>query len=273
MNTADLITRTLTRVGEDPLAPAFYGRAAALGALNLAQRLYCLITLCLEATRPFDLTPGRYWYHALAEWPDWIAPLRVRLELAPTTVDAEFDAVKHDEATFDEHAGAAAIAGSKTKLRPCRISELAARDSAWMATLGQPERYTCLGADLLVFYKNPDALYRTLITYARAPIMLVNDDDVPEIPEPDHSALPDGAATLLRLSEGGQELAASMEGFGRFLATAKQRAAAVRMRNMAQRYDKLPMELERVDLSRLLNLRRDLPPFRKEVPWPISQPK
>jgi hypothetical protein len=76
----------------------------------------------------------------------------------------------------------------------------------------------------------------------------------------------DGAVSLLRMKEGGDELAGAMAGLGRYLQVAAKRAAQVRGRSLAQRYDKLPLELERYDFSRLLKIRPDLAPHRKGVP-------
>jgi hypothetical protein len=55
----DLQTRVLERLDEDPSHPAYYTRQEVTAALNWAQRLYVLITLCNETTAPFQLQPGR----------------------------------------------------------------------------------------------------------------------------------------------------------------------------------------------------------------------
>jgi hypothetical protein len=44
---------------------------------------------------------------------------------------------------------------------------------------------------------------------------------------------------------------------------AKHYAAYVRSRNLGSRYDKVPFELEKYDMSQLLKLRKDLMPERR----------
>ena len=133
---------------------------------------------------------------------------------------------------------------------------------------GVPVRYASAGFDNLVVYPQPATPGAALlITYARGPLPLVKPLDVPELPAADHPALWQFAVTRLRLTEGGQELKKAMQYFARFLDTARRRAAQVRARSL-NRYDKLPLELERFDLSRVIRLRPDLPPWRKETQWP-----
>jgi hypothetical protein len=71
---------------------------------------------------------------------------------------------------------------------------------------------------------------------------------------------------LLRAKEGGSEFLDTVPGLGRFLEAARQCGAAVRARSLSLRYDTLPVELELTDLSRLLKIRKDLPPERKPAP-------
>ena len=82
MTLADLQARMYRRLGEDPSNPQWWTVAEATAALNWAQRLFCLLTLCLEDQRPLDLTPGKQYYHMLQEpqFLDWFAPLRVRFQ-------------------------------------------------------------------------------------------------------------------------------------------------------------------------------------------------
>lgn len=260
--------RVLLALDESASAPTYYTAKSVDWALNEAQRFFALLTLCLEATRPFVLTPGARFYKMLPEWPDWIAPLRVRLsnDLA-AGLTAEYDAVGGDQAMYNEQQYAGLAASAAPKLTPSTLTEMAAADAGWLSATGYPDRYTCLGFDLVALNRAPAiAGVKLLITYARSPVAMVEDTDVPEITEGDHLALVDGAVPLMRLKDGGQELAAALPLLGRFLEAAKQRALQVRARSLAQRYDKLPLELERVDLSRLMKLRPDLPPNRKAVP-------
>lgn len=263
MTYAQIKTRVLTRIGADQADAAAQADAGA--AVNLGQRLLALLTLCLESTRELPLTPGAWRYRMLREWPDWIAPLRVRLSTDQSAgADSIFDGVQADAGMFNEETYASRPAPARPKLRPARLADLAALNPAWIATPGTPERYATAGFDHLFLDKQPATSGTVLlVTYARSPLPLTGDGQTPEIPAADHLALADFATAWLRLPEGGQELGKAAVYLGRFVDAARQRAAAVRARSIAARYDKLPLELERFDVSRLV---RTL--ARKETSWP-----
>jgi hypothetical protein len=264
----ELKSRIFTKVEENPSAPVYYSTDEVRDSINEAQRLFAFLTLCLESIRPFVLTPGVRFYSLLKEWVDWIAPLRVRLsnDVAEGST-AEYDAVMGDSAMFNEQVYTGLTASTAPRLEPSTLAEMCAENADWLTSTGIPDRYGCLGFDLL-FLNRATTIpgIKLLIAYARSPVRLVEDPDVPEIPEADHEVLIDGALSLLRLKEGGQELAASLTYLGRFLEATGRRVRQVRARSLAQRYDKLPLELEHFDASRLLKLRPDLPPHRKEAP-------
>lgn len=143
MTVLELQRRTLDRVGDDPdvaVALMHYTPTEVLAALNQAQRLFVLFTLCLETTANFGLT-GLSRYHMLETFGDWIVPLRIR-----------------------NQAGA--------KVRPSRLNDLSQLDSNWPAATGFPTRYAHTGFDLLSIYKRTTATIP--ITYARSPIELVS---------------------------------------------------------------------------------------------------
>lgn len=222
MKAGDLQTRVLARVGEDSGAAAgnqYYTAAEALAALNIAQRLFVLLTLCLETSATMELTPGVAFYSLLSRFNDWLLPLRFR--------------------------------GSK-KLRPARLSDLAALDSAWSQAPGEPVKYALLGFDLLALYQQPVATEVLNVTYARCPVPLMNAWDVPEIPVEYHPCLIDGATPLMRTKEGGQEWQKTLTHWDRFLNEADRLAKYVRARNREQGYDYLPFELAKFDRSRML---------------------
>lgn len=263
MIVSDLQSRTLERLGEDPDARVFYTEDDVLAVLNLGQRIYAFLTLCLEAQRPFQLTPGNQWYALQKTFADMIVVLRCEWQNQATTGN---DAIIGDPlfggSGFNDQQVTTAIAATP-KLQPGALYQFAAHDNGWYGNASMPTRYTVLGFGLLVFDRQPDDQYTALITYARMPVALVDDDDAPEIPEPDHQCLVDFAVGFLRIREGGQELQNETPSMQGFLAAVKARAAQVRARSMGQRYDHAPPEIEMPDLSRLLAARRELVPGRK----------
>lgn len=206
MTTADLQTRVLERLGENPAAPVFYPGADALAALNLGQRLYAFLTLSLEVQRQFQLTAGNQWYALQRIFADMILVLRCEWKnVSPDGTDAIVGDPTFGNAGFNDQQTATAIAATP-KLQPGAFHQFAALDNGWYGRAGMPTRYNAMGFGLLTFDRQPDDDYTSLITYARLPVALVNATDVPEIPEPDHQCLVDFAVGFLRVREGGQEL-------------------------------------------------------------------
>ena len=226
MFTSDLQTRVLERLGEDPNSPVYYTAANALSWLNAAQRLFVLLTLCLETTNTLQLAGGAAFYSMLtiAAFQDWLLPLRVR------------------------------ITGG-AKLNPARLAELAALDAAWSVSPGAPTRYALLGFDLLGIYQQPPAgvAMSLQITYARCPDPLLGGfNESPEIPAEFHPALADWAIPLMRAREGGQDFQKVLPLWDRGLDAATKLADYVRARNKEQGYDYMPVELRRIDRSKML---------------------
>lgn len=222
MTTADLISRTTKRLGDDPTTPAntYYTRGEILVALNQVYRMACFFTLCLETTVTYNFLTATAFYRMLTTYADWILPLRIRL-----------------------------VGGAK--LRPNKVTELAALDASWSTTAGTPERYALLGFDLVCLYKRPAGTTAASIVYARTPTPLAADADVPELPPEYHESLVDGAVTLLRIKEGAQEFAKTLVNWARFMDAIAKLADYVRARNRAQGYDHEPIELARPDRSTL----------------------
>ena len=124
-----------------------------------------------------------------------------------------------------------------------------------------PQRYNHAGDDFLSLYQQPAATGTTLqVTYARAPLALAADTDVPEVPAEYHPKLVDYAIYRMRQAEGAQEFEKALKYFDSFLDGAQHYGAYVRSRNLGSRYDKVPFELESFDRSGLLKLRKDLVP-------------
>ncbi len=215
-----LIDKTLERVGDDPdLLPStqYYKPQEALAVLNQAQRLFSLLTLCLETTADMQLT-GAAFYRALTFFPDWIAPLRFRIP-------------------------------SGAKLKPSRLADLASLDNQWTSRAGTPIRYSSSGFDLLGFYKQDSSIVR--VTYARGPVLL-DATTSPEIPEEYHPCLIDGAIPLLRVKEGAQEWQKTLPSWESFLKEANRCAAGVRARNVEQGFDRIPVEIRKFDRSAVI---------------------
>lgn len=231
MTHSELRSRTLERLGEEADGLGYFTAQDATDGLNWAQRLMALLTLCLETTQDFTLTAATCWHDVRATLSDWLLPLRV------------------------EYAGA--------KVRPARLSELDALNASWQAAAGDPERYACLGADpvLLAVYRQLAAGGTLSITYARVPAA-IEINGSPEIPEEYQPLLIDAAVPYCRMKEGGQEMGKVQPLLRRFLDGAAKLGRYTRARSLDLRYDRLPPEIERFDLSRLLP---DEP--RRPTPW------
>ena len=224
MTTAELISRTTTRLGDDPALPVgYYSRSEILVALNQVYRMMAFFTLCLETTVTFSLQANTAYYKMLSTYADWILPLRIRL-------------------------------ASGAKLRPCRLADLAALDASWSTTAGTPERYALEGFDLLAVYKRPTATTSTSIVYARTPVALALDADVPELQTEYHQALIDGAIPVLRSKEGAQEFSKVLPQWQRYMDAIQKLGGYVRARNKEQGYDYMPVELARFDKSKLMEV-------------------
>ncbi len=228
--------RTLERLdeidaGDTAPSAVYYGAGGEVtAALNEAQRFFVLLTLALETTATFTLpaygvdvtTP---FYHMRSSYPDWLLPLRVTL-----------------------------LTG--TRVRPTRIQDLDLFDSGWQTTTATaPLRYAALGFDFMVVYPQVEEELAINITYAQAPVPLVSDTDVPQIPEEHHPDLVDYAVYRLRMKEGGQEFQKVLTYFNRFLDGAQAYGNYVRARNIGSGYDKEPFEMELFDRSKLIMLR------------------
>lgn len=220
-----------SRVGQrlnESGGPVFYTAAEINAALNEAQRFFVLLTLGLEVTATWTVSAATAFTHMLTIFADWICPLRI--------TDA-----------------------NGAKVRPATLTDLASLDPGWRTSPGAPVRYASLGADLLGIYQQPAGSGTALeVTYARAPVALAADSDVPEVPAEFHPRLVDYGIYRCRHVEGGQEFEKSLKYFDSFMDGATKYGAYVRARNIGSRYDKVPFELESFDRSRLLNLRPDL---------------
>lgn len=233
MQLSAIRTRASERLNEGATGPVYYTAAELDAAINEGQRMFCLLTLGLEVTRTW--TPAATLTKMLPIFPDWIVPLRIT-----------------------DSAGAT--------VRLSTLADLTSLDPAWVVTGGGGSplsRYVALGCDLVGVYGTSGALN---VTYARSPVPLVADGDVPEIPGEYHQNLVQYAQYRCRQVEGAQEFAKVLPLFAAFLDAAQRYAKTVRARNIGARYDRVPMELTLMDRSKLLNLRPDLLPVSGPVP-------
>lgn len=235
MTLAELESRTLSRLGEVSDHGSYYSVGEVRNALNEAQRLFALLTLCLEAKGSIALKANQAWYSPLASMPAFIVPLRVRL------------------------AGAAG-----NKLEPKRLEALDALNPNWQSESGPPRRYACLGPNVFAVHPQPTAGGSSLtVTHARSPVDLTEPGQTPEVPEEYHQDLISWALPRLRAKEGAEEWRKSLPEAERFWRAAQKLAMYVRARNLASRYDQLPPEERFFDGSRLLDLMK-----RRRAPWP-----
>lgn len=222
MTVADLQRRTLQRLGDNPATGGYYGLQEVLNWINAAQRLMVLFSMCLESTRTLSLQPNTAYYNMLGLFPEWILPLRIRVD-------------------------------NGSKLKPARLSDLAALDATWNSSPGYPSRYALLGFDLLAIYQQPlGTAVTATITFARSPVTLFSPGDQPEVPAEYHSDLIDGATVLLRAKEGGQEWKKVLPQWDSFMDACSKLGDYVRARNKEQGYDRMPIEIKRFDRSKVL---------------------
>lgn len=233
MNLAQLRTHTLERLDEDPTNPQSWTAAEVTAALNEAQMLLALLTLCLETKATITLS-GLPFLSILDQLPDWIVPLRLRQGTA--------------------------------KVRPVRLADLDALNPQWSSVASglTLQRYGSVGFGLL--FLDPAPAGTAEVVYANAPAVLVLDTDIPAVPERTHPALIAYATYRLREKQGGSEFAAGLAGLSEFMAVAKVLGVQIRARSLGQRYDTLPVELTHMDLSRFLKLRKDLLPATAKEP-------
>lgn len=234
MDLTVILDRVAERLDENTTTGVFYTNAEMTEAINEAQRLFVLLTLCLEKTATFALTAATAYYTDVrTTLTDYMLPLRVTL--------------------------------SNTRIRPATLHELDYLATAWEGTAGTPTHYAARGFNLLAVYPQPAAGGSSLsITYAYEPAVL-SGSATPEIPEEYHPSLVDEATSICRLKEGGQEFQKYLMYHERFLKDAAKLAKYVRGRSIAQGYDRYPtFDLERHDISRQVTI-KPLP----RVPVPL----
>jgi hypothetical protein len=222
----------VTQIDDNPAAPVSVTPPASgpnttppevLAAINEGQQLAVLLTLCLEITADFPLTTA-CWYLPRPVLTDLIVPLRFTL--------------------------------AGVRLRPSTLANLEAQNSAWQATAGTPARYAMLGVNLLAVTPQQTGNATASMTYAQAAAWLVNDTDVPAIPEAYHHSLVDYGVYKVRLKEGAQGLERGLKRFKLFLDDMGKLGDYVRGRAVAARYDTEPYEMALAQRTRLVEVAR-----------------
>ena len=211
----------VTLVGQrlNELTPVFYPALEITAALNEADRLFTFLTLALETTAPW--TPAATFTHMLTVFADWIVPLRIGTSAG-------------------------------TKVRPARFADLWALDPGWPSSPGPAAHYAAAGADLIAIYQQDGETLS--VTYARAPVTMVNPTDTPETPDEYHPMYLSYAIYRLRQVEGGEPFKAALPLLGEYLDAAGEYAGYMRARNIGSGYDTLPMEFALWDRSLLFGL-------------------
>lgn len=204
----------------DDVPGVYWTPAEITHAINVAQRLWCLLTLCLERTVTYTLsTDGRAFYLISDQIDDYIVPLRI---------------------TFNG-----------VRLRSATIHSLDLRSRTWRVTPGDPTTFVQHGFDLLAITPQPTSGTPALtLTYAAEPAALVSDNDVPDIAPDQQIHLEQFAFYFCRLKEGSQELANAVPVLNEFLDAATKYASFTRARSRAQMYDSYPFDLASFDRSR-----------------------
>jgi len=216
MTAAEISSRIITRIDDDPITPVSVSAAEVLSAINEGQELAALLTLCLQKTVDFNLSGA--FYTPRSTFTDFLVPLRL------------------------------SIGG--VRVRPSTIAEFDAMNPEWQATSGTPVRYCTLGSNFLAV--TPQAACTAQFTYAYSPAAL-ETNDTPVIPLAYHQALVEYGVYRARLKEGAQQLARGLGNLNTFLNSMQELGDLVRARSRAARYDVQPFELALFDRSKLID--------------------
>lgn len=191
-------------------------------ALNAMQRLFVLLTLCLEQTFSFTLTNGVAFQDLSAQIGNFLVVLRVGY--------------------------------MGLRVQPYTIHQLDMLSSTWRNTPGNPMKYIQAGFGqygVLAITPQPASGTNHLdLTCAREPVPMVLDSDIPEIPQEHQPFLPKGAAFWLQLKVGGIELQNAAQYLQEFLMDAQKYQAFKRSKSRAQLYDIKPYDLASFDMGR-----------------------
>lgn len=211
MTLGEIEGKLRSRVGDG--GSSYWTAAEVAEAVNAAQRIFALLTWCLESRGTLSVLANQAEVRLLTAFPLMIAVIRME------NPDGE-------------------------RLFPTTVNGFAAGDDRWRAARAvYPGFYAVHGFDYAMFFPAPVGSVNLTVTYARGPATVAVSGDVPEIPEEYHAALVDGAEPLLRLKEGGQEFAKVLPAWESFMAAARMCAQKVRERNKLAGADRYPAEV------------------------------
>ena len=211
MTLGEIEAKLRARVGDG--GSSYWTAAEVAEAVNAAQRIFALLTWCLESRGTLSVLANQAEVRLLAAFPSMIAVIRME------NPDGE-------------------------RLFPTTVNGFAAGDDHWRAARAvYPGFYAVHGFDYALFFPAPSGSVNLTVTYARGPAAVAVAGDVPEIPEEYHAALVDGAEPLLRLKEGGQEFAKVLPAWESFMGAARLCAQKVRERNKLAGADRYPAEV------------------------------
>ena len=219
MTGLEIQNRIITRLDDDPTAPASCTAAEVMAAINDGQELAALLTLSIERVATLTLTGATPFFTIRGTFPDFLVPLRL------------------------------SIGG--LRIRPAKLADLDALSELWQATPGTPSRYLSLGFNLFGVTPQPAVPMGSELIYAAAPAPLLSGG-TPEIPEAYHQSLVDYGVYRVKLKEGGQGLQRGVGHLNRFLDDMTRLGDYVRAKSRAAHYDTMPFELQLFDRSRLL---------------------
>jgi len=216
MTRAELKDAVLGDLGEAADTGGFHTAGDAYVALDRAQQIFALATLCIERIAPITLAAATT-FQALGI-ADLIVPFTVRLT------------------------------SNGRRLEPKTLADLTAYSLYWMGETGVPVSYGVSGVGLLHVYKKVASPTSLDILYAAAPATIPTEG--PEIPAEYHSVLVDWAVVRARLKEGATPLQTDMQRLNAFWTAAQKCAAVVRARCQTMGYDVSPPEIRIPDFSR-----------------------
>jgi hypothetical protein len=198
----------------------YYTTAEVNHALNVGQRLWALLTLCIEHTFAFLGVSGQ-----------------------PFASDAPLGAIAPIQMSYLD-------SNEPVRVTSDTLHNFAARSTFWRTETGTPKRYAWSGWDLIAV--NPTISGNFLLTVAREPFAMTPLLDSPDIAGEQQIHLVDFAIAFLRLKEGGQEMANAMEYMKRFLDAAEKYSKFSASRTQGQGYDRvMPVDLAKYDRGRL----------------------
>lgn len=293
MQLSAMYTLVSQRLNEGQTGPTFYPVYEVVSGLNEAQRLFALLTLTLEKTASWAVPAATTFSHMLGFFPDWIVPLRIstvggakvrpsRLEdlssldsqwISSPGAPYRYAALGADLLALYQQpvagyaAGTVTVTNGSTGVGGTGTAWTAALAGGWISIAGVTYTIAAVpGGNIITLgsaYAGVNAsglAYTTgtalIVTYARAPVALVNDTDIPEVPVRFCPNLVDYAIYRLRQGEGAQEFAKALPLLGTFLDAASHHAEYVRARNKGSKYDTQPFELALFDRSDLMGRTR-----------------